>query len=370
MKSHRLLGRIKPKRSELDRSVSLFLLCAGLLEGAFLQCEGKQPRATNQLQHLYIVSQVFSDASPHWFDYILDIKPYGGDVVVRYIRIAPENPYCDGFVTVKAIETRLANTSVSKLAGRFGLCSIREADVDQAIADAAPKGLASIFDTARFGIVAQCGKSERVFHLPYPETVEMTTLKAKTPAVAALYDMEWKLHRRVFGKRRIFHGIAPTEDLELQRLGASLLPELRTGLYDRGMADRKDAERCPDTFSCNLGLTADLLEGYWGPDRKPHEPTTTLLNSQKYLLTKYIPPEYPPLAKMARIEGKVEIQIRVDSATGAVKQAQAVSGHKLLQKAAEQAVAGWKFQPSDAGFAQPISAVLDFSLGCSDVRPD
>lgn len=44
--------------------------------------------------------------------------------------------------------------------------------------------VASIDDTASYSIVAMCGKTEKVFEIPYPETVELEKLKKTNPRVA------------------------------------------------------------------------------------------------------------------------------------------------------------------------------------------
>jgi TonB family protein len=272
-------------------------------------------------------------------------------------------------VEVKAVERRLPGTSVRQVAGNFALCSIQENDVDHAIAEAKAKTVRGIFESERFGIVAQCQHSERLLTLPFPETLDMTLLERNAPRVAALYDLESEIYKRAFGNKEVFYDITPADDLELQRFGASLVSELRTGMYDFGFGDEKDRKLCRTNSPCDLGLTRDLLEGYEGPDHKPHEPTTTLLDPEKYQLIKYVPPRYPPLAKMARIEGKVEVDISVDSASGSVKRVHAISGHPLLQKSAEDAVRDWVFHPGDVSLAKPISAMLNFSLGCVDTPP-
>ncbi|HET9179706.1 MAG TPA: energy transducer TonB [Terriglobia bacterium] len=262
------------------------------------------------------------------------------------------------------METRLLGTSVREAADRIDLCSIREDDVDRAIADAKARTINSIFDSERFGIVARCRDSERLFTLPYPETLDMAALKRNAPRVAVLYGLESEIYKRAFGDKDIFHDITPGEDLELQRFGASLVTELRDGMYDLGFADENERGLCQANAPCDLGLTRDLLKGYEGPAHKPHEPTATLLDPEKYHLVRYVPPRYPPLALMAKIEGKVEVKISVDNASGTVKQVRAISGHPKLQKSAEDAVKNWGFRPTRIPITGPVSAVLNFSLGC------
>ncbi len=56
-------------------------------------------------------------------------------------------------------------------------------------------------------------------------------------------------------------------------------------------------------------------------------------------------PEYPPLAKMARIQGVVRLDA-VISKDGTIEQLKAISGHPLLIKSAMDAVQRWRYQPT------------------------
>jgi TonB family protein len=61
-------------------------------------------------------------------------------------------------------------------------------------------------------------------------------------------------------------------------------------------------------------------------------------------------PPYPPLARDARIEGSVELEFQIDPSGGATSVA-VVSGHPVLARPAENAVASWRFVRPAAGFA-------------------
>jgi TonB family protein len=62
------------------------------------------------------------------------------------------------------------------------------------------------------------------------------------------------------------------------------------------------------------------------------------------LLIKKVNPLYPPLARQARIQGTVVLNVTI-SKTGDVKSVQLISGHPLLAPAAIEAVKQWKYQP-------------------------
>jgi TonB family protein len=63
-------------------------------------------------------------------------------------------------------------------------------------------------------------------------------------------------------------------------------------------------------------------------------------------------PGYPRLARVARLEGTVNVEIQVDS-RGKVISAKASGGHKLLQSASEENIREWTFDSSMLSGGQP-----------------
>jgi len=59
------------------------------------------------------------------------------------------------------------------------------------------------------------------------------------------------------------------------------------------------------------------------------------------------PAVYPELAKRMKISGMVRIEATIDS-EGKVIEAKALSGNRMLESAAEEAVKKWKFAPGTA----------------------
>jgi periplasmic protein TonB len=62
------------------------------------------------------------------------------------------------------------------------------------------------------------------------------------------------------------------------------------------------------------------------------------------LLVHKVTPQYPPLAKQARIQGAVVLQA-VISKDGSIQNLRAVSGHPMLTPAAIDAVKQWRYKP-------------------------
>ena len=66
-----------------------------------------------------------------------------------------------------------------------------------------------------------------------------------------------------------------------------------------------------------------------------------LAKGPRLILTKVIP-HYPDLARPMRLEGTVKLTVTV-AANGSVKSVEAVGGHPLLLKAAQDAIYKWKW---------------------------
>jgi len=75
----------------------------------------------------------------------------------------------------------------------------------------------------------------------------------------------------------------------------------------------------------------------------------------------WVRPAYPPLARLAHVEGKVVLKFRVNQ-DGSTSVLTFESGHPLLRGASEKAVNSWKFQPDAA--SQEIEATIEFVANC------
>ena len=69
---------------------------------------------------------------------------------------------------------------------------------------------------------------------------------------------------------------------------------------------------------------------------------------QAALLIHRVEPEYPALARQARVEGTVELHA-VIGRDGTIESLEALNGHPLLVKAALDAVRQWRYRPTMLG---------------------
>lgn len=81
-------------------------------------------------------------------------------------------------------------------------------------------------------------------------------------------------------------------------------------------------------------------------------------------LASSVKPDYPPMARLQRVEGDVVIQAEI-SATGSVGLLKVVSGPVILQQAAMEALRKWKYEPArlnDQPVALPVLVTIRFRI--------
>jgi protein TonB len=124
----------------------------------------------------------------------------------------------------------------------------------------------------------------------------------------------------------------------------------------KNVAVFREAELPPEpppgagTFGGVDSLLGGLGEGASGAPPPPPPPpkiTRTKVGGQvqEALAINKPNPVYPPLARQARIQGKVQLHAIIDK-EGRVSQLEVISGHPLLVKAALDAVQNWRYRPT------------------------
>ena len=73
-----------------------------------------------------------------------------------------------------------------------------------------------------------------------------------------------------------------------------------------------------------------------------------------------VKPEYPPLAKMARIQGVVRLEAVIRTG-GTIRNLRVLAGHPLLVKAAIDAVARWRYQPTLLN-GDPVEVITEIDV--------
>lgn len=98
-----------------------------------------------------------------------------------------------------------------------------------------------------------------------------------------------------------------------------------------------------------------------------HKRITVGGNVQASMLLKHADPEYPPLARQARIQGTVRFSVIIDK-TGKVAYIRLISGHPLLVQSAKDVLQKYEYKPTTIN-GEPMEVVsqvdVNFTLGPS-----
>jgi TonB family protein len=307
----------------------------------------------------HVVSVFFSDNGAQFYYRIVDVTQEGSGSAIRVVRIAPSNVYCPRLI-VQAAETVVRDRSPAQLAARNNPCAIKPAALTAALRKSRQHG--GVFESISFGIVARCGPLSVSLALPRVEAVDLKKMEASNPAMVHLWDLGSEISALGFGPNDNFFHRSDEDDLALQRAGKSLLPQLISGRYDKALAMAVQG---------NVGKWThpsfrSVLASYHGPIAAAEASATyvpRLLDATDYHFAKFVAPKYAPLATQARIQGRVALQLTVNSSTGEVQSASAISGHPLLAATAIEAAKQWRFE-ADSISTDRVMVTIEYALRC------
>jgi len=160
-------------------------------------------------------------------------------------------------------------------------------------------------------IVAQCATKQSKLRLIDPRIVEPVPAGRFSVAPRDLWGLTNHVIDRAFPHRTPWDAGSAADDFGMQEVGARVIPELAMGKYDQGLR-----QACNPRFRGCRSLTfRELLEDYQGLRDVAQLAATTvprLLDADRYAFAKYADPVYPPLARSARIQGRVDLRLLVD----------------------------------------------------------
>jgi TonB family protein len=110
---------------------------------------------------------------------------------------------------------------------------------------------------------------------------------------------------------------------------------------------------------CVLGLAA-----VWAQGKGPREFQELSAKQASRLLLSQAPPEYPVLAKVNYLQGRVRVQLEV-APDGTVTRAHVLSGNPLLAEAVLNSVGSWRYRPyvaKDGPTSFATKVEVNFSL--------
>jgi TonB family protein len=289
-----------------------------------------------------IARHTFIDVGPpNDFYEIISVRGTPGGTAVARVTLTPAGDACIQTPTVETVSSTIPDSLSVVLEGR-NPCAIPEKSLRKEL-KRRKHGL--VFSGAEISMHVQCGGKERVIRAdvldrdmfdPRAATPENTswTMRLLMRLDKAFPSGVWD--RPMFGSTEPTRGAAPSADVARA---------LASGDYDRLFAGAPD--RPSDLYRASqIPLPA---------------PDVRLRSSEPFEPERFVFPGYPPLARLARIEGTVVVTFQVD-ANGGVTDTQFESGHPMLRPTVTNAVRTWKFPKEAAGHL--IKATIEFRTNC------
>jgi TonB family protein len=284
----------------------------------------------------------FDFGPPTDFYEIISVRGTGSGTAIERVTLTPAGDACIQTPTVATVSSAIPDTMSIVLEGR-NLCAIPEKALRKEL-KRRKQGL--VFSGAEISMHVQCGGKERVIRADVLDR-DMFDSKAATPE-----NTSWTM-RLLMRLDKAF----PSGVWDRPMFGDSTEPT-------KGAAPNADTARALQSGEYDhlfVGAPDRVSDLYRASQIPPPAPRVRILSSEPFQPNELILPGYPPIARLARIEGAVVVTFHVD-ANGGVTDTQFESGHPMLRPTVTNAVGQWKF-PREAADHQ-VKATLDFKTNC------
>jgi TonB family protein len=323
----------------------LFLCCSAM-------CQDRS--AAVQPSQFEIGRHTFFDFGPPFDFYeIFIVRPSATGTSVQRITLTLPGQKCVAPAEVKAASAS-TNESVAKLMGGKNPCTIPEKALRR---ESKRCKKCSVFSGADVVLQVRCGTVTRLIRTDILEK-DWFDASPHTPEHAS-----WTMQLLGRLDDAVGPGIMDRPIFLLPEKGEQpenamdwpTLRDVSAGKYDALFQGTPDIATDSAT-----GKPSDL---YRAAQDHPFPPVVRLLNSSVPLREgTFIPPTYPPIARLTGTGGRVSFKIEVDP-NGKATKLSFESGHPLLRQAVNDAVSQWRF-PKEAT-SQEIQITIEFGLNCS-----
>ena len=326
------------------RSGTLILLvlasCCGT---ARAQKHRVTPQRPSQFE---IGRRTFFDFGPPFDFYeIFIVRPSARGTTAERITLTPPADEC--FVPAKLeFASGSISESVATLFGSTNPCEIPEKDLRREL-ERRKKGL--VFSGADVVMQVQCGGTSRLIRSDILDR-DMFDPAPKTPEYTSWTMQLMEKLDRATGPGVWDKPIFP-------------IPEENKPVSGKAKADPATLQELSQgKFDVLFAGDPDKPSGLFRASQKPAPiPTALLMKSVPVSPTVFVQPVYPPLAKIARIEGLVTFTIKVGP-KGHATDLTFKNGNPVLRFAVKKATSGWRFPTDDSN--REVEMTVDFKLNC------
>ena len=316
--------------------------CAVLVFSAKALPKDRRPAPPLPNQFEIAGTHFSTSAPPADFYELFLVRPTSDGTSIERITLTPAADAC----TLPAkVETRAASSkeTIAALLGTTNPCTIPEKELHRELRRC-KKCL--VFSGANVTMQVQCGSQIRTIRSDILDK-DMFDPQANTPQ-----HTSWTMRLLARLDQAIGPGVMerpifpmPEAETSADTGGSKSLGEVSSGKYDALF------EGAPDKPS-------DL---YRAAQVRPASPTVKLISVSPLRPEVFVEPRYPPLAKVAHIQGLVVFKGNIDP-DGHLANLTIESGHPMLRGVVENSAGTWRFPKEAAN--QEVRATIEFKTNC------
>jgi len=286
-----------------------------------------------------------------------------------FIDVGPPNDFYEVFL----IRAAANGTSVEKIT----LTPAGDACVQPARVEVAGGALAQSVNDL-FGKTNPCTIPEKELHRELRRCKNCVTYSGVNVTLQVQCGSQTRIIRADILDRDMFDSApnTPKHTSWTMQLLARLDQATGPGVMDRpifsipGEAKKDTPTQDPEALQdISVGKYDGLFQGvpdkpselYRAAQIPPPTPTVRLVSSTAFRPESFVEPVYPPLARLAHVEGTVSFTVDINL-DGRATNFTVESGHPMLRGATEEATSKWKFSKDAAG--QRIQAAVEFATNC------
>jgi hypothetical protein len=295
---------------------------------------------------LLLARRTYLDFGPPFNFYeLFFIQALNGATRVERIRVTPAGDECTQPATVSVAVGRI-EAPLAEVLGGANLCAIPEKNLHKELR-LCKNCLA--FSGADTLAQVQCGDQTRRIRTELLDKAFQSSHAMARERPGWTMTLLIRLDRAMgnpVGEQRLFPALDPARQSAAAQRADALLEDLARGRFDDLF------EHAPDKPSALIREARTQVPA----------PSVELASTTAFRPVAYEPPDYPMLARLARVEGPVSFTFAI-AADGSVANLQFVSGHPMLRKPVEASAATWRFPVEAAG--EQVRDTVDFKMNCA-----
>lgn len=323
----------------LLRSLSITLIFCGASSAQKAKQEIALP------DQIILGRNYFIDIGPPFDSYeVISLRSTASGLQIERVTLSPPGDAC---LQPASAETSTAtiNQSMAEVLGHVNPCSIPEKDLEREVKRCKH---CLVFSGANVTMELQCGVQSRKIRMDILDR-DLFDKNANTPkntswSMSLMGRIDQILGSNNIMDKPIFQ-ISQPQDHPVVPLHSDLLTAIADGKFD-------------ELFGANADKLSELFKE---AQITPPSPSVSLLNGSTITPVNATMPSYPPIARVAHVEGTVNVRFVVGN-DGQVTGSEVIDGPPMLRTNVINALKTWRFPKEDAG--KTIESFIQFKLNC------